>query len=33
MFDHRALNRKYDLAARQPWLPVEPDPPAPPRPE
>jgi hypothetical protein len=26
---HRALRRKYDLAARYPWLPVEPDPPAP----
>ncbi len=26
---HRALNGKYDRAARYPWLRVEPDPPEP----
>jgi hypothetical protein len=26
---HAALRRKYELASRRPWLPVEPDPPEP----
>jgi hypothetical protein len=26
---HAAMRRKYERAARQPWLPVEPDPPEP----
>ncbi len=26
---HEALRRKYEAAARRPWLPVEPDPPGP----
>ena len=26
---HAALKRKYELASRRPWLPVEPDPPEP----
>jgi hypothetical protein len=29
MVYHRALKAKYDRAAGYPWLPVEPDPPAP----
>ena len=28
---HAALRRKYEWAARRPWLPVEPDPPEPER--
>jgi hypothetical protein len=29
LLHHAALRRKYELASRRPWLPVEPDPPAP----
>jgi hypothetical protein len=29
LLHHAALRRKYELASRQPWLPVVPDPPAP----
>ena len=30
---HGRLKAKYEAAARNPWLPVEPDPPEPPEPE